>query len=267
MRTQNALILFSLISSIALAEDLNQDTLAATSQKNTASQPVYGAELYSLDKVLYGQFNFRLKMVSKPGVVSSFFTYDNESWQGEGRPWREIDFETIGRHPDLLQTNLITGTAASRVMSEQTTPVENITDFHTYSLIWTPERIVWKVDGQTIREDLASTSQQVRDMADTPQTYRSNVWVSEVVDWVGQFDETDLPQYQIIDWIEYYNLQDNGEFKLAWRDDFNHFDSKRWGKGNWTFDSNLVTFAPENIQVVDGQLIMGLTIGSKGIKR
>ena len=253
------------VSTNILAENLNQDTLAASSRKNTVSKPLYGAELYSHDTVHFGKFVFRLKMVSEPGVVASFFTYDNQSWQGGSKPWREIDFETIGREPDVLQSNLITGNAAQRTMSEQTTIVDNIDSFHVYALEWTADKIEWFVDGQSVRLNTADKSKQVTDMADTPQTYRANIWVSEVVDWVGSFDENQLPLYQVIDWIEYYSLTDHGEFKLAWRDDFDTFDYSRWGKGNWGFESNLVTFAPENLSVIDGKLVFALTLGAKGI--
>lgn len=245
--------------------DLNQDTRAKVSAKNSATAPLFGAEIYSLERVHFGKFILRMKMVSEPGVVSSFFTYDNESWQGEGRPWREIDFETIGSQPDLLQTNLITGTAAKRTHSEKTTAVDNIEGFHTYTLEWTPDAIVWKVNGKTVRTDLAKDAQQTRDMADTPQTYRANIWISEVIDWVGRFDEKQLPRYQVIDWIEYHEYKADKTFALKWRDDFTTFDDKRWGKGDWSFDSNIVTFAPDNIKVVDGELVLGLTYGKAGV--
>ena len=245
--------------------DVNQDTRAKVSGKNSASAPVYGAELYSLERIHFGKFVIHMKMVSLPGVVSSFFTYDNESWQGEGRPWREIDFETIGSHPDLLQTNLITGTASDRVHSEKTTAVKDIESFHTYTLEWTPDSIVWKVNGETVRTDLAKDSKQTRDMSDTPQTYRSNIWISEVIDWVGEFDEKQLPKYQVIDWIEFYEYKQDKTFAFAWRDDFDKFDNKRWGKGNWGFDTNLVTFSKDNIKVIDGELVLALTLAESGI--
>jgi len=257
--------IFCVASLSVFAEDQNQDTKAEVSGKNHASKPLYGAELYSLDKVQFGKFVLRLKMVSEPGVVSSFFTYDNESWQGEGRPWREIDFETIGSKPNILQTNLITGVAEQRIHSEKTHTIDNVEEYQTYTLLWTPDTIVWQVNGKTVREDKRSASEQTRDMADTPQTYRSNIWVSEVIDWVGEFDESHLPLYQVIDWIEYHQLQENGDYTLAWRDDFDHFDDKRWGKGNWGFESNLVTFEPQNLAVVDGELVFALTLGHKGV--
>jgi beta-glucanase (GH16 family) len=254
----------SSIGSLAIAAcSLLCPAFANAAEINT-NQSLYGAELYSLDTVLYGKFVFRMKMQSEPGVVSSFFTYDNQSWQGKGIPWREIDFETIGIQPNLLQTNIITGDLNNKVTSEQTAEIENITDYHTYSLEWTPDSITWKVDGVTVRTELADNSQQVIDLRDTPQTYRANLWISEVPEWVGNIDLSRLPLYQVIDWMEYYSYSKTDGFTLQWRDDFNSFDHSRWAKGNWTFDTNMVTFTPENLKVMNGELIFALTAGNKG---
>ncbi|WP_105903461.1 glycoside hydrolase family 16 protein [Vibrio gangliei] len=241
------------------AQEVNQDTLTENGEKNISSTPLYGAELYSLDTVHFGKFVIKMKMLSVPGSVSSFFTYDNQSWQGEGRPWREIDIEAIGIKPDVLQTNLITGELDKRIHSETKHTVENLTDYHTYTLEWTPDFISWKVDGREIHKELAENSQQVVDMRDTPQTYRMNVWISEAIGWVGKFDPVSLPAYQVVDWIEYYEYKDDGSYSLKWRDDFDRFDQKRWGKGDWGFPGNLVTFSPDNVIVNDGKLMLMLS--------
>lgn len=243
----------------AQAQDVNQDTLTQEGAKNTTSVPLYGAEVHSLDTVHFGKFVIKMKLLSKPGTVSSFFTYDNQSWQGEGRPWREIDIEAIGIKPDLLQTNLITGELDKRIHSEHKHSIDKLTDFHTYTLEWTPDHISWNIDGTEIHREEAATSQQVVDMRDTPQTYRMNVWISEAIGWVGKFEPSSLPAYQVVDWIEYYQYQEDGSYQLQWRDDFSTFDSKRWGKGDWTFPGNLVTFSPNNAFIKDGQLVLMLS--------
>ncbi len=244
--------------------EVNQDTLVKTGKLNRSDVPLYGAEVYSNHKVKFGKFVMRMKMVSNPGVVSSFFTYDNESWQG-GIPWREIDIEVIGKNPNQFQTNLITGDLAKREHSENMHQLDNVDQFHEYTLSWTPDEISWSVDGRVVHAETSETSQQVIDMRDAAQSYRMNVWVSEAAEWVGPFDKQDLPLYQYVDWIEYYSYE-NGEFKLAWRDDFKFFDEKRWGKGDWGFDSNLVTFAKDNVAIKDEMLVLGLTAGTTGIK-
>ncbi|MGR5119126.1 family 16 glycosylhydrolase [Vibrio astriarenae] len=239
-------------------QPINQDTLVKTGALNTSEKAVFGAEVYSHEKVTFGKFVMRMKLVSNPGVVSSFFTYDNESWQG-GIPWREIDIEAIGKSPNQLQTNLITGTAANRIHSETIHAVDELNEFQEYTLIWTPDEITWLVNGETVHQELASNSQQVLDMRDSPQSYRMNIWVSEAAEWVGQFSQQDLPLYQRVDWMEYYSYQD-GEFIKQWRDDFEHFDAQRWGKGDWGFESNLATFSPDNVTIDNGQLVMALTM-------
>ncbi|BCN25552.1 family 16 glycosylhydrolase [Vibrio alfacsensis] len=241
----------------SITHALNQDTLAHTGKVNTTDVPLYGAEVYSHDKVTFGKFVMRMKMVSTPGVVSSFFTYDNRSWQG-GIPWREIDIEVIGKSPDQLQTNLITGELNRRIHSENMHTVANIDQFHEYTLIWTPDHITWQVDGEVLHSISASESQQVIDMRDSPQSYRMNLWISEAAEWVGRFDPKDLPLHQYVDWMEYHRYED-GQFKLAWRDDFTTFDSQRWGKGDWGFDSNLVTFTPKNVAIKNDMLVLSLT--------
>lgn len=249
------------LSFIALntqADVSNQDTLVQSGRLNTTSVPLYGAEVYSHDKVTFGKFVMRLKLVSEPGVVSSFFTYDNESWQG-GIPWREIDIEAIGKAPNQLQTNLITGALGERIHSEHLHPVP-LNTFQEYTLIWTPDEITWLVNGEVLHRVLAKDSQQVIDMRDSPQSYRMNLWVSEAADWVGKFQPEQLPLTQQVDWMEYYRYQD-GQFEKVWRDDFDRFDHTRWGAGDWSFESNLVTFHPDNAFVDNGLLHLRLSSG------
>ncbi|CAE6920354.1 family 16 glycosylhydrolase [Vibrio sp. B1FLJ16] len=243
--------------------DINQDTLLKKGNLNKTKTPLYGAEIYSHDKIKFGKFVMRMKMVSSPGVISSFFTYDNKSWQG-GIPWREIDIEVVGKQPDQLQTNLITGNSKKRIHSETIHNIQNLDQFHEFTLIWTPDEITWEVDGKVIHTETAATSKQVIDMRDSPQSYRMNLWVSEAVEWAGLFNAQNLPLYQYVDWIEYHSFN-NGNFNLEWRDDFNSFNEKRWGKGDWGFDGNLVTFSPNNIAIQDSMLVLGLTNNPKGI--
>ncbi len=249
----------------------SEETLSSTPSGNTQEesstndpeQSIYGAEVYGFDsdKILYGKFTIRMKMVSKPGVISSFFLYDNDSWAG-GIPWREIDIESIGKSTDLLQTNIITGTSDSQVHSDNVFIINDIESYHEYTLIWTPDEVTWLVDGVQIHQELATNSQQVRDLIGTPQTYRMNLWVAESVAWAGEFDMSSLPLQQEVDWVEYQEYDTSTqEFTFSWRDDFDsgYLDTNRWGVANWTFDDNASTFSTSNVSVEDGNLILRLT--------
>ncbi|NLD91827.1 MAG: family 16 glycosylhydrolase [Fibrobacter sp.] len=225
-----------------------------------------GAELYSLESVKYGRFDVRMKTIAGSGTVSSFFTYYNESYVGSPEPWREIDIEVLGKSTSIWQSNIITGNAASKVTSEGIHNFANLNqEYHTYSVEWTPDYIAWFFDGQEIRR---TTGQQVTDCQTKNMSYRFNLWISDVPEWVGAFNESILPVYQYINWMTYSEYTpgrgpNGSNFTQKWRDDFDSFNSSRWGKGDWTFDGNLVDFHADNIVMRDGYCILCLTKSSQ----
>ncbi|MBN1799137.1 MAG: family 16 glycosylhydrolase [Spirochaetales bacterium] len=232
-----------------------------------------GAEVFSHEAVLFGKFEVRMRMVNEKGMVSSFFLYDNKSWQGLPHLWREIDIEALGKEKNLLQTNIITGHAASKLMSELKHKVENLhSEYHTYTVEWTPDYIAVYVDGVLLRKDTAAENQQVADLRDTPLTYRMNLWISDAEEWAGRFNKNTLPRFQYVNWIKYYEYTPGkgpggSDFTLAWTDDFNSFNTERWGAGNWGFEGNMAAFDPANAVIKNGYLILCLTKASEtGLK-
>ncbi|MBN1575487.1 MAG: family 16 glycosylhydrolase [Chitinispirillaceae bacterium] len=220
-----------------------------------------GAELYSKGSLKYGRFDVRMRVVCGSGIISSFFLYYNDSYLGGG-PWGEIDMEIVGKHENAFQSNLITGTAASKKTSEELHDFDSLSQsYHTYSFEWTPEYIAWFFDGEEVRR---STGSQVTDCQKKEMSIRFNLWISDVVSWAGQFNQSILPVYQYINWVKYSSYtpgsgSDGTDFTPEWEDDFDTFNSTRWGKGDWTFDGNLVDFSPNNIVVRDGYCIICLT--------
>ena len=239
---KNVLIGFTLVVSMASAKDYA------------------GAELYSKESFKYGKFEARMFMGAGSGVVSSMFLYYDDSLRGGEDPWREVDIEVLGKSPEGFQTNIITGNASKKIMSEDhhdlPTPANKA--YQTYAMEWTPDYIAWLVDGKEVRR---STDQQVIDCRDSEQSLRFNLWVANIVSWVGQFDESILPVYQYIDWIQFSSYdEDTKEFSLDWRDDFDEEDlDSRWGTANWTFAENEVDFEPDNVVIKQGKLILSLT--------
>lgn len=64
----------------------------------------------------------------------------------------------------------------------------------------------------------------------------------------------------LVDWVEYYPWNGAGfDPSPAWRDDFDTFDSNRWGKADWTFGGNRADFIPQNAYVQNGSLVLALT--------
>lgn len=230
-----------------------------------------GAELFSNESVRYGKWEFRMMAGAKSGTVSSFFTYYNDSYVGGTEPWREIDIEVLGQNPEAFQSNLITGKLTAKKTSEQVHSTANLsTGYHNFVLEWTPDSIVWRVDGEKVRK--TATGTQVTDLRDQDQSYRMNLWASSDPAWVGDFSLASLPVYQVVNWMAYSAYTpgkgvNGSNFTETWVDDFTKFDAGRWAKGNWGFDGNLATFNTKNLVAVDGYLVLALTrIGEEGVK-
>jgi endo-1,3-1,4-beta-glycanase ExoK len=218
------------------------------------AKPYKGAEVYLLKSVLYGRVELRMRMIRGSGLVSTFFTYKDGS-EKTGTTWEETDIEVLGKNDAKnWQSNLITENP--RKTSEQAYNVSTslADDYHTYTLEWAPSYVSWYLDGTLVRKTEGGQAAELVN----PETLRFNAWSSTSTGWVGDLDESALPAYQFVNWIKYYRY-DNGQFTFDWTDDFESFDSSRWGKGNWTFDGNQVDFDPANAVVQDGTLILAIT--------
>lgn len=227
---------------------------------HTATAKSYkGAEIYSNQSVLYGRFEIRMQVAKGSGILSTFFTYKNGSEVGNTF-WEEIDIEVFGKNNATeWQSNIILGSSRPTLHTEQvhSAPSSLGDGYHTYVLEWTPDYVAWFVDGVEVRRITGTST--VTSLTN-PQSLRFNLWSSESAEWVGPWDPSILPVYQFVNYIDYKAYNPNSKtFEGGWRDDFNSFDSTRWGKANWTFDTNRVDFAPENVVVKDGILVLAMT--------
>lgn len=216
-----------------------------------------GAEIYSNNAYLYGRYEIRMQSAKASGVLSTFFTYKDGS-QVSGTFWEEIDIEIFGKNNGTQwQSNIIYDTGPTHIEETHTESASLAEGYHTYVLEWTPEYVAWFVDGVEKRRVTGSST--INSLT-SPQSLRFNIWASDSVPWVGAWDDSVLPVYQFVSYIEYktYNATTK-TFEGGWRDDFNSFDTSRWGKANWSFDTNRVDFVPENALVKDGILILALT--------
>ncbi|HNY31250.1 MAG TPA: family 16 glycosylhydrolase [Fibrobacteria bacterium] len=250
---------------------LPSSLLLAFAVSGHAATNCVGAELYSRSTVKFGRWEVRMKVAATPGSVSSFFTYNNNSYIGSPHPWREIDIEVLGKNTGSFQSNLITGNASNKVTSESLHGLPGLADgFHTFVLDWTPDSIVWRLDGK-VRRKTGSDDQQVVDLRDSAQSWRMNLWASSSVDWVGALDLNKLPVAQVVNWMRYSRYTpgagpDKSNFTFEWLDDFDRLDKTRWSLGDWTFDGNLAQLDPANAITKDGYLALLLTKpGQEGV--
>lgn len=244
--------------------------VAGAASVEAGSKDCSGAEMYSLGTVQYGRWEVRMRAGAKSGTVSSFFLYYNNSHEN-GQPWRELDIEILGKDPKGFQSNPITGSAAKRATAEafHALPDDLSKGFHTYAMEWTPDSLVWELDGKRIRK--IEGDSQVVALRSKPMSWRMNLWASAWPDWSGPFDTAALPACQFVNWIRFLKYTPGkgpggSNWTEGWVDDFDSLNTSAWGQGTWGFEGNFATFTPSNMQTKKGLAVLALTRkGEEGI--
>lgn len=217
-----------------------------------------GAEYRTKASYTYGRFEVRLKSAYREGMLTSFFTYNDNYPNTE---WNEIDIEILGRYENDIQFNPITPGQLNHV-SHYRSSFNPASDYHTYGFEWTPQYVAWFVDGQEVHRQTGAHIESLN----LPQKIMMNIWNPVYDGWVGTWNENVLPAFAYYDWVRYskytpgtgdYGTGNN--FKTEWHDDFNSWDTTRWSKATHTFNGNNCDFIHANAVFQDGKLVLCLT--------
>lgn len=118
--------------------------------------------------IMFGKVEFTLKAAPGTGIVSSaVLQSDNLD---------EIDWEWLGSKNNQVQTNYFgKGDTSSYSRGAFHDNAGSHDDFHTFSVDWTSQQIVWAIDGKTVRVLTPETAEADK-YPQTPMMIKVGVW-------------------------------------------------------------------------------------------
>jgi endo-1,3-1,4-beta-glycanase ExoK len=222
---------------------------------------VTSAELYRAQGVGYGKFEARVMFAAGDGIISSFFLWKDGSELSTAY-WNELDFEKLGAACEL-QSNSIYGDPETTHEKHHPNLLGLCEGYHTYTYEWTPEYIVWKLDGVELRRDVgADATAYAENATEKGLQVRFNIWPGNA-NFGGNFTEASLPAYQYIEWAQYSAYtpgagDEGSDFTFSWREEFEAMPAG-WSTGSWDSPLGLSTHSSANVVFADGVAVLALT--------
>ncbi len=237
--------------------------------------PHKGAEVISQQTFCYGAFEARIRTAKGQGFVTPFFLWKDGSHL-PGALWQEMNFEFFGDQRERsFQSQIMTPGDNPQNRTEHNIyhclPTNPWEAYYTYRMEWTEDYIAFFVDGVELRRETNKVEfEKHMDRLDSDgdgvfaecAQVRVGLWGSGIP-WGSIFDPDDVPSATFVDFIRVYPYDPTTKTISATpsliNDDFSSFNSGRWFKANWTFDSAVTDYVPENAGTRNGYLVVALT--------
>jgi|GEM_PF-3180874 len=244
--------------------------LAGITACSYARNPGWAGLFLKNRNLLYGKYEMRMQITDGPSLVSCFFLACPEYFKGKDSvpagQWREIDIEIVGIRPDSIETVVHIGDnetwwKAPYRYGHHSWPFGRLDHgYHTYGIEWTPNEIVWSLDGEPFRRAISledgrmheiyySTGTEHTELRDTifgagdnyvdvikdkPLALEFSVW-SYSSEWAGEWTDDNCGKRIFCSWFKQYDYtpgggDDGSDFTLVAFDDFN---TPQWDTAMW----------------------------------
>lgn len=157
-----------------------------------SAKPYLCGEVQTRSRYRYGTFEARFRTDRASGVNAAFFTYIGEVHK---KPHDEIDVEILTRNPATVTFNtFVSGQMHNGGEAPLAVPAD--AEFHTYSIIWEPDRIRWFIDGTLAHETQDGL------LPKNAQKIFLSLWnTTTLTDWMGPFADPGRDLEMAVDWV------------------------------------------------------------------